>query len=255
MTVEVGRDGAVGIITLNDPDRRNALDAAKAQRIAEAVRGFSGLPKVVGSPAGEAGEPVRAILLRAQGPAFCAGADLAGGVYATEFFESLTQMLQAITDSPLPVIADVQGPAVGAGCQLLLACDLRVFGEKAAIWVPAAEHGFALDAWTHERLKEMLGGAVARNVMIGAAKVGSEQAVALGFAVKIGDDATALDYAHSMAALSPLSMEHSKRVLNSPDPSQDESLEKLFYAAWASEDVKEARAARKERRAPKFTGR
>ena len=64
-----------------------------------------------------------------------------------------------------------------------------------------------------------------------------------------------LEIAQAIAASAPLSMQHAKRVLNSPDPHSDESLEKLFFAAWASEDAQEARAARAEKRLPKFKGR
>ena len=67
-------------------------------------------------------------------------------------------MLTTVTDVPVPVIADIQGPAVGAGCQLALACDLRVMGEGAVTWVPAVQHGFALDPWTVNRAVELLGG-------------------------------------------------------------------------------------------------
>lgn len=247
MTVNVARDGAVAIVTLNDPDRRNALDAAKAQAVEEAIIDLEATRAT--------DSPVRAILLRGEGPAFCAGADLSGGVYARDFFDSLTRMLTAIARCPIPIIADVQGPAVGAGCQLMLSCDMRVFGERGVTWVPAAEHGFALDTWTHVRLKEMVGGGFARNIMIGGAKMDAESALFSGLAVMKSDATGALSFAHSVAAQAPLSMEHSKRVLNSTDPFRDDALDMLFRKAWASEDAKEARAARAEKRPPQFRGR
>ncbi|HIW94985.1 MAG TPA: enoyl-CoA hydratase [Candidatus Corynebacterium gallistercoris] len=240
--VAVGAHGKVGVITLNRPEKRNAITAALATEVACGVREHV-----------DAGR--RVILLRGEGPAFSAGADLSGGVYSPDFFGALQSMLQAVLDAPVPVIADIHGPAVGAGCQLALACDLRVFGPKGAVWVPAAAHGFALDTWTHLRLKDLLGGAWARNIMVGGAKVGAEQAAAVGFASFVGDGTTdSLAYAQTIAEQAPLSMEHSKRVLNSPNPASDPVLDELMSQAWASADAAEARAARLQGRAPAFTG-
>ena len=123
MSVDLSQHGNVAVVTLNNPSKRNALTADVAKAIADAVREASAGDVAVDRAA-------RAILIRGNGPAFCAGADLSGGVYADDFWGSLSDMLQAITACPVPVIADVQGPAVGAGCQLVLACDLRVFGDR-----------------------------------------------------------------------------------------------------------------------------
>ena len=151
--------------------KRQALTAEVARSIAAAVREVS---------TGETAEDrtARAILIRGKGPAFCAGADLSGGVYADDFWGSLSDMLQAITSSPVPVIADVQGPAVGAGCQLILACDLRIFGDRGECWVPVAQHAFAMDTWTIQRARELVGGSFARNLLLGSARMSVDQAVA-----------------------------------------------------------------------------
>ncbi|QFQ01869.1 putative enoyl-CoA hydratase echA6 [Corynebacterium urogenitale] len=252
MSVLSARHGDVTVITLNNPAKRNALTAQFAREIAEAIREAS---------AGEVAEDrqARAILLRGEGPAFCAGADLGGGVYGDDFWASITDMLNAITESPVPVIADVQGPAVGAGCQLILACDLRVFGERGVCWIPVAKHAFAMDDWTIRRARELLGGSVARNLLLGGAQVGTEQALALGFAMSKASVADQrdepLEIAQSIAGGAPLSMEHSKRVLNHEDPANDAELQQMFTDVWASEDASEARRARAEQRAPHFTGR
>lgn len=252
MSVELSQHGNVAVVTLNNPSKRNALTADVARSIAAAVREVS---------AGEIAEDLtaRAILIRGSGPAFCAGADLSGGVYADDFWGSLSDMLQAITASPVPVIADVQGPAVGAGCQLILACDLRIFGDRGECWIPVAQHAFAMDTWTIQRARELVGGSFARNLLLGSARMSADQAIATGFAMHRAavteQHDEPMEIAQAIAASAPLSMEHAKRVLNSPDPDRDESLEKLFFAAWASEDAQEARAARAEKRAPEFKGR
>lgn len=252
MKVLVEQRGDVTIITLNNPEKRNTLSAQLAGSIEQAVREAS-----VGENAQQ--RKARVILLRAAGSAFCAGADLSGGVYGEDFWGSLSGMIDAVITSPVPVIADVQGPAVGAGCQLLLACDLRVFGDKAACWIPVAQHAFALDTWTIQRAVELLGGSVARNLLLGGARIDAQQALACGFAmgraVVTKDCDEPVQIATAIAASAPLSMEHSKKVLNHPDPAGDEALVQMFKAVWASDDVKEARRARQERRAVKFHGR
>ncbi|MEJ6550860.1 enoyl-CoA hydratase [Corynebacterium sp. USCH3] len=247
--IRVVRDSAasgVGIITLCRPDRRNALDADVCTGIAEAVEGFVA-----------AEDPVRIILLRAEGPAFCAGANLKGGVYATDFFGSLERMIRAITEAPLPVVADVQGPAVGAGCQLVLACDLRVMGPKARVWVPAVHHGFSLDRWTIRRAVELLGGSVARNVLIAGAQVGQSMAVSSGFATLGGPSHDALELARTMSRQAPMPMHYFKVAMNNPDPDAQlaAEIDRLGGACWLSRDAAEARRAREEKRAPVFEGR
>lgn len=241
--------GAVGVLTLCRPDRRNAVDADLCTAVADALDGFV-------ADDGDA-EPVRVVLVRAEGPAFCAGANLKGGVYASGFFATVERMIHTIADLPVPVIADVQGPAVGAGCQLVLACDLRVMGPKARVWVPAVQHGFSLDRWTVHRAVELLGGSVARNVLIGGAQVGQSAAVASGFAVLGGPSQDAMELAKGMAGQAPMPMHYFKTVMNNPEPDADlaAEIDRLGAACWLSEDAQEARRARAENRAPVFRGR
>ena len=253
--LRIERDGKVAILTLCRPERRNALDADLCTAIAEALEDV-----VAEDTSDTPHSPVRAVLIRGEGPAFCAGANLKGGAYAAGFFNTVERMINTIADLPVPVIADVQGPAVGAGCQLVLACDLRVMGPKARVWVPAVDHGFSLDKWTINRAVELLGGAVARNVLIAGAQVGQKAAVASGFAMLGGDSADALSMTHIISRKAPMPMQHFKMVMNNPvhtDPSE-ELLAKIDYlggACWISEDAAEARAARADKRRPEFKGR
>lgn len=237
--------GDVRVITLDNDAKRNALSAAMCMAIAQAI------PTTPGKQGGR-----RAVLIQGEGKAFCAGADLAGGVYGDDFHEALFAMLRAIVDAPVPVIANVQGPAVGAGTQLALACDLTVVGKRAWFGVPAAKLGFALDAWTINRAKDLLGGAYARGLLLGGARVDAPAALACGFAVRECTDDQAFAYAQEIADQAPLAMQQLKDVLNAKDASyQLDNAQKVLYdACWTSDDAAEARRARAEKRAPNFQG-
>ncbi|GGG79010.1 enoyl-CoA hydratase [Corynebacterium pelargi] len=238
-------------IQLHRPEKRNALNAQLCQEITAALH--------TAAEAYEQDRSVRAVLISGDERAFCAGADLGGqgeGVYGDGFLTHLHTMLQTIVNLPMPVIANVQGPAVGAGTQLALACDLRVVGDRGWFSVPAAALGFALDAWTIHRAQDLLGGSVARQMLLGAARIEAARADALGFAHR-GDDEAARSYAQEMTTRAPLAVEQLKVVLNADDASYGLSprAQDLFQQCWSSEDAQEARRARAEKRPPEFRGR
>lgn len=232
----------IAVVTLQRDHKRNALDAAVCLAVATAV-----------TTAQQQG--ARAVLIRGEGKAFCAGADLAGGVYTDEFHENLSRMLTTITSSPLPVIADIQGPAIGAGMQLAMACDLRVCGERAWFAVPVVKLGIAVDRWTIDRAKALLGGAHARNLLLRGARLDAAQAAQIGLAAELGDSTVAWDLACEMADNAPLTIAHLKLVLNDEVVAATEEQELLRAQCWASEDATEARAARVDKRQPMFHGR
>ncbi|AZA09718.1 enoyl-CoA hydratase [Corynebacterium pseudopelargi] len=237
-------------LQLDRPEKRNALNAQLCQEITEALQ--------QAAQAYKRDRSVRAVLISGDERAFCAGADLGGqgeGVYGDGFLVHLHAMLKAIVHLPVPVIANVQGPAVGAGTQLALACDLRVVGERGWFSIPAAALGFALDAWTIHRAKDLLGGAVARQMLLGASRIQADRAVDLGFAHG-GDDQAARNFAQEMTTRAPLAVEQLKKVLNADDAGYELSAaaQELFSQCWASEDAQEARLARVEKRAPEFRG-
>ncbi|WP_296104184.1 enoyl-CoA hydratase [uncultured Corynebacterium sp.] len=249
----------VAVITIRRDYKRNALNADVCGQIASYVH------------EAENAEPVRAILLRGEGKAFCAGADLAGGVYTSSFHHNLDAMLMSITHSPLPVIADVHGPAVGAGAQLAMACDLRVVGESGWFSIPVVRLGIAVDPWTIRRAVELLGGARARSFLYTAERLGPDVAVATGLASLRGNDEDAWQVAVDQATTAPLTFRYLKAVFNQTVPTgvaQGGSAkgtrnasadlpavyERLRSECWDSDDAAEARAARSEKRSPVFRG-
>ncbi|HLR84938.1 MAG TPA: enoyl-CoA hydratase [Nocardioidaceae bacterium] len=240
--IEAVRDGDVAVVTLRRPERRNALDIEHCDALRAAV-------------ADAYDDGVRSIVITGEGTSFCAGADLTG-VYGEEFRSSLYAALAAVRDTPVPVVAAVNGPAIGAGTQLAIACDLRVAAETAVFGVPTARNGLAVDVWTIRRLTELCGGAVARSVMIGCDIVPAADARTSGLSDRDGGFDVALAWAHELATLAPLTLAYNKLVLNTPDADpQDERLRAAFDACWASSDIEEARKARAEKRVPVFRGR
>lgn len=236
--LEVTKDGAVTLLTLQREERRNALSLELCTAIHEAV------------DAAAAEDETRVIVITGQGTAFCSGADL-GGVYGPEFLDALYGMLHRLTQVPLPLIAACNGPAIGAGTQLALACDLRVADQTARFAVPTAKNGMAVDGWTIRTLAKLAGHGPARRLMLAAESLNRDEALAHGLVDRLGTLDDALAWAHDIARLAPLALAHSKLVLNGGD---DASVLASFESVWASDDVKEAAQARTEKRAPIFAG-
>lgn len=234
---------AVGLITMDRHERRNALDTEHCEALRDAVEDA-------------AASGARAIVITGAGTSFCAGADLSG-VYGDGMLDALYSMLHRIAGVPVPVIAAVNGPAIGAGTQLAMACDLRVAAETARFAIPTARNGLAVDLWTVRRLALLAGGGSARALLLGADALDATLAHRRGLVDRIGDLTSALDWAAEIAAFAPLSLAFSKRALESlfEPEHEDPGVDAAWQACWDSADVAEARLARNEHRAPRFQGR
>ncbi|WP_336087113.1 enoyl-CoA hydratase [Nocardia sp. SSK8] len=239
----VTRDGDVITIELQREQRRNALNEELVGQLRTAM-----LDAV--------DQGARVIVLTGRGPIFSAGADLTG-VYSESFLTGLLDMLHTIEALPVPVISAINGGALGAGVQLALASDLRVIEPDAYIAVPAAKLGISVDRWTVSRLVSLIGGGPARTILLGAESVSADDAYAYGFANKLGTLADAKDWAKSIAALAPLSLRAMKLMLNDDGTREPASAiqQAALEAAWSSDDAKEGRLARQEKRPAKFVGR
>lgn len=242
--IGVTRDGNVTTIELQRPERRNALNSELVDGLRETIQA-------------EAAGDVRAIVLTGAGTVFCAGADLSGDVFAADFPDKAVALNIAIDQVPVPVIGAINGPAIGAGLQLAMICDLRVVAPDAYFWFPIAKYGLALDNWSVHRLASLVGYGRARGMLLGAERLGAQTALETGMANRIGTLADAQAWAAEIAGLAPLSLRHSKRVLNDDGaylPEMPAHHKELFDAAWGSKDVIEAQVARLEKRPPNFQG-
>ncbi|MFY2786981.1 enoyl-CoA hydratase [Rhodococcus sp. KRD162] len=242
--IGLSRDGDVVTLELQRPDRRNALNSELCVAVRHGVEQAER-------------DGARVLVITGQGTSFCAGADLTGDAFPESFGEILEEMLAAIESVSIPVIAAINGPAVGAGTQLAIACDLRVAAPSSFFEIPSTRLGIAVSNWTIRRLAALAGGGVARTVLIGGERVHADQAYTCGLANKLGDVSDATEWAQSITELAPLALRHLKLVFNDDGSHDDPTPQQAaaFAAAWTSTDMREARAARSEKRKPKFVGR
>ncbi|MET0728700.1 MAG: enoyl-CoA hydratase [Acidimicrobiales bacterium] len=241
--IHLDERGPVALITLDRQDRRNALDHESLEQLLDAHR-----------RSGSA----RAVVLTGAGGHFCAGADLSG-VEATAFTDLLREVMAVLRDDARPLIAAVDGTALGLGTQLAVACDLRVATPSARFGIPAAKLGLMVDHWTTERLALLAGAGPARAMLLAAETYGGEDAERLGFVQRVGTLDEALGWADEIAALAPLTIAGHKLALNRLEMpvgrGDDAEVLAAWTAAWASEDLQEGLAAFRERRRPVFHGR
>jgi len=247
-------DGRVGVATIDRPERRNALDAEHCDDLRAALAGHPDL---------------RAVVVTGAGTAFCAGADLGtrfadgGGRGADTFRPAFELLLDAVVDHPAPVIAAVHGPAIGAGMQLAVACDLRVAGPRARLSIPGGNLGILLSPKNITRLAVLVGQGAARDFLLTGRTVHVAEATTMGLVQRTADDpiAAARELATEVAALAPLTVQGHKRALNlvaaeaALGAAANAVVAALEAAAFASSDLEEGMAAFAEKRTPRFEGR
>ncbi len=172
-------DGRVRTLRLNRPDKRNALNAALVTALKEALTEAEG-----------AGD-VRAVRLTANGSAFSAGADLASlrELRAASPMENeqdsrrLAELFQQIYLHPLPIIAEVNGPAIGGGCGLAAVCDFSVVANDATLGFSEVRIGF-VPAIVMVFVRRKLGEAAARDLLLRGRLIGAEEASEMGLVTR-----------------------------------------------------------------------
>src|ERR1700757_5414151 len=173
-------------IELQRPERRNALNSQLVEELRESIEKATT-------------DNVRAIVLTGQGTVFCAGADLSGDAFAADYPDRLVELNYAIDAAPMPVIGAINGPAIGAGLQLAMVCDLRVVAPEAFFQFPTSKYGLALDNWSIRRLSSLVGYGRARAMLLTAEKLTAEVALQTGMANRIGTLADAQKWAEEIA--------------------------------------------------------
>jgi len=238
----VGATGAVVLLTLDRPSRRNAVDHAT-------------LLELLAVQASDIVQRARVIVITGAPPAFCAGADLTG-VEQGQFTADLSAVLRGFGKLGVPVVASIDGPALGAGAQLAAAADLRIATPDSVIGVPAAKLGLVVDHWTVRRFADEFSPPVARAMLIAAETYTAARLYGIGAVHRLGDLDDALAWADQLSALAPLTMAGHKLALEhrSDDPPIVDLVETARAAAWDSNDAVEGRTAFLEKRPAQFSG-
>jgi len=253
--VRTEREGRVLVVTLNRPEVMNACHAPMHHELHGVWNDFADDPELW-----------VAVLTGAGDRAFSAGNDLkathsgAGIDWPPTGFCGLTSRF----DLEKPIVAAVNGVAMGGGFETALACDLIVASDKARFALPEVRVGLFAAAGGVQRLSRQIGRKAAAGMMLSGRTVHAEEAAALGIVNEVvpheGLKARALEVARDLAAVSPSSIKATKRVLNAMDVS-DRLPESLAYSREvstelrATEDAKEGVAAFVEKRAPEWRNR
>jgi enoyl-CoA hydratase len=256
-TVDLSRDGEIATLTLNNPEKLNAIDLGM----------WVALARVAGELAADRG--VRCVVVRGAGnQAFAAGGDLeeflterATLAQALHYHGEVARALTAIADCPHPTVAMIQGACIGGGLEIATACDLRICGETAKFGAPINRLGFSMYPGEMAGLLELAGAAVVREILLEGRVFSAREAYEKGLASRVVPDTQLADEAYAAArrisAGAPLVAGWHKywiRRLQSGQPLTDAE-KAASFAFLDSEDYKEGLAAFLEKRKPNFRAR
>ena len=244
-------------ITIDNPEKRNALD----HDILDALAGL--LPRL----------DARCLIITGTGPVFSAGYDI-GALPAGDFARAagaivahpFTAAIEALDAYPFPVLAALNGHAIGGGLELALSCDLRVCSADARLGMPPARLGLIYSHTGLRKFIDALGAPRTRELFFTARNVGAGEALRWGLVGEVLPAAEVaargVELAAEIAANAPLSLVGNKRVIRALldaegalDPAVEEELVALRDACFGSEDFYEGVRAFAEKRAPRWHGR
>jgi enoyl-CoA hydratase/carnithine racemase len=257
--LEYSREDGVATILLNRPDRKNAFTG-------EMIDGWAGaLRDAAADPA------VRVVVLRGAGAAFCSGVDLdtigeqgADPLKWKNFLHDRVQQVpRAVAALDKPLIASISGPAVGAGMDMALMCDMRLAAESATFCESYIRVGMVPGAGGCWFLPRLVGMAKAMELFLTADFVDAEEALRIGLVNRVVADEELLERTYALAqriaAGPPITTRLLKRMLHQSAQSDLETALELASShmgvARSTEDAAESLSAFRERREPEYRGR
>lgn len=255
MAVDFDRRGAVGIVTLNRPEALNAFNVAQLEA----------LKKILDTIAGD--QSTRVVIVTGAGDrAFAAGADIKA-MAGLSPGEGLTfgrlghAVTRAVAELPQPVIAAVNGFALGGGCELAIACDIRLASEGAVFGQPEVGLGIPPGWGATQRLPRLIGPGYAAEIILTGRRVPAAEALRIGLVNAVYRREELLDQALAMAAeiakQSPRAVREAKALMrlafNEAEASGLDTEVRAFGTAFGTGDQREGMSAFLDKRAPVFT--
>ena len=253
--VKLEREGAIAIVTLDRPEALNALNLRVFDELEATFLELARDPSL------------RAVILTGAGKAFVAGADIKemigfGPIQARAFARRGQSVMRLIEAFARPVIAAVNGFALGGGCELTMACDFRIASEKAKAGQPEVNLGVTPGFAGTQRLARLVGRSQAKYLLFTGEIIGAERALQIGlFDEVVAPDQLlprCLEIARTIAAKGPVAVSYCKQAVNigieaTLTQGQDYEAE-LFAQTFATSDQKEGMQAFIEKRPASFTG-
>ena len=243
----------IGYVTINRP---KALNALNMDVLTDLYAAFTEI---------EADEAVKAVIVTGEGKAFVAGADIAqmSQLNALEGREMMImghKVMNLIEAVEKPVIAAVNGFALGGGCELAMACDIRIASEKAKFAQPEVGLGIIPGFGGTQRLARLVGKGMAKYMIMTAEMITAAEAYRIGLVEKVAAPEELMDeavkVAKTIASKAPIAIATAKSAINNGFDMDMKSASKFeietFTAAFGSEDKTEGMAAFLEKRAPEF---